>query len=395
MNIAIVGLFEFNPEMGGAERVSVTLAQKLQQYGYGIYFVVLAKSPYAKIYTPVAEQIILPNISDPCCEDNIRCFSDFIIEKKVDVILNQFAHFQYMTNLCIQVKKRTHTKLLSAIHLDPAYNMKLYQAGLPMYYANVYFKRYIKFYIKKMFPFLLKRSMKFYANLYNYLYNESAAVVLLSEHFIPAFQEITGLVDIAKLEAITNPLSFISNEEIYQKEKQLLWVGRFDLDQKRPERLVKIWSYLEDKYSDWKVLFLGDGPSKTHVEKLVRQLGLKNVEFEGFNDPVNAYKKSSIICMTSTFEGFGLVLTEAMQFGTVPIAFDSFENLCDIVDDGVNGYRIKPFDLKMYALRLSDLMSNEELRKKMSENAKRHVFEKFCPDKITSQWINLLNKIKK
>lgn len=393
MKIAITGLFEFNPEMGGAERVSVTLAQKLKQYGYDIYFVALAKSPYLKSYTPVAEQIILPNINDPYCEDNIRCFSNFIIEKKIDVILNQFAHFQYMTNLCIQVKKRTNTKLLSAIHVDPAYNLKVHQADLPMFYARSSFKKYVKFYIKNKIPFMLKRSMKYYANLYRNVYNESVAVILLSEHFKPAFREITGLVDISKLDAITNPLSFSSYEEIYQKEKQLLWVGRFDLDQKRPERLVKIWSYLEDRFPDWNVVFLGDGPCKTGVEKFAMQLGLKNVKFEGYHDPVNAYQKSSILCMTSTFEGFGLVLTEAMQFGTVPVAFDSFDNLCEIIDDEVNGYRIKPFDLKMYASRLSDLMSNEELRNKMSKNAKCHVLEKFCPDTIAAQWTALLNKI--
>ena len=393
MNIVIFGKFEVIPEIGGTERVSASLAKMLIQRGCGVYFVAWQKYPHSKPYTLDVEQIVLPNGNDMCCEENIRCFSDFITEKKIDVILNQYGPFDDFSNLCIIVKERTKTKLLSAIHFDPDFAMKAYRADLSLLEFRYSLLRQIRFYLKRILPFKLNRWMKEYSNAYNRIYKESDAVILLSEHFKPIFKKMTGLDDISKLVAIPNSLSFEVQEESYQKKKQILWIGRFDLAQKRPERMVQIWSYLEKHHSDWNVVFLGDGPCRPMIEKYVKRLVLKNVEFKGFIDPVNEYKKSSIICVTSTYEGFGLILTEAMQFGTVPVAFDSYESLCDIVEEGVNGYRIKPFDSKMFASRLSDLMMNEELRKKMSNNAKQHVLEKFCPDKIAAQWMTLFNKI--
>jgi len=367
----------------------------LKQRGYGVYLVAWQKYSRSKQYTPVAEQIVLPNENDLCCEENIRCFSDFIKEKKIDVILNQFGPFSDFSNICIIVKERTKTKLLSVIHFDPDFAIKVYLADLSLLDFRYFLVRQIRFYLKRMFPYKLKRLMRHFSHTYNRLYSKSDAVVLLSEHFKPTYKKMTGLDDISKLEAIANPLSFEAQEGICIKEKQILWVGRFELMQKRPERMVQIWSYLEKKHPDWKLVFLGDGPCKPEVEQYVKRLGLKNVKFKGFIDPVDEYKKSAILCMTSTYEGFGMTLTEAMQFGAVPVAFESFESLRDIIDDGVNGYRIKPFDLKMFASRLSHLMTDEDLRKNMSDNAKRKVLDKFSPDKIAAQWVTLLNKVYK
>ena len=61
-----------------------------------------------------------------------------------------------------------------------------------------------------------------------------------------------------------------------------------------------------------------------------------------------------IFCMTSNYEGFPMVLLEAMQFGCVPIAFKSFESLDDIIINHNNGYQITPFDIYEYINSLSD-----------------------------------------
>jgi len=245
MNIVIFGKFEVIPEIGGTERVSASLAKMLIQRGYGVYFVAWQKYPQSKPYTLDVKQIILPDESDLYCEENIRCFSDFITENKIDVVLNQYGPFSDFSNFCITVKERTGTKLLSAIHFDPDFVMKAYKADLSLLVFRYSLVRKIRFYLKKIILFKLKRWMKEYSYTYNRIYNESDAVVLLSEHFKPTFKKMTGLDDISKLEAIANPLSFEVKEESYQKQKQILWIGRFCLVQKRPERMVQIWSYLE------------------------------------------------------------------------------------------------------------------------------------------------------
>lgn len=67
------------------------------------------------------------------------------------------------------------------------------------------------------------------------------------------------------------------------------------------------------------------------------KLNLRNIEFKGTQPSEPYYAESSVLCMTSTYEGFPMVLIEAQQYGCVPMAFDSFEAVHDIIEDGENG----------------------------------------------------------
>ncbi len=76
--------------------------------------------------------------------------------------------------------------------------------------------------------------------------------------------------------------------------------------------------------------------------------GIPNIRFVGYQDPLPYQLESSISCMTSLYEGWGMVLTEAMQCGAVPIAFNSFASVTDVIDHGRNGILVKPFSIKQY-----------------------------------------------
>lgn len=97
--------------------------------------------------------------------------------------------------------------------------------------------------------------------------------------------------------------------------------------------------------------------------------------------------------MTSDYEGFGLVLLEAMTYGVVPIVYNSFDSLSDVVNDGVCGLISNKvngqFDLNDFVEKLTSLMNSKEKRNVMSENAKRQV-EKFSPSKIGDLWEKIL-----
>lgn len=95
--------------------------------------------------------------------------------------------------------------------------------------------------------------------------------------------------------------------------------------------------------------------------------------------------------MTSTFEGFGLVLVESMLFGCIPILFNSFASASDIINSGKNGFLIPPFHVKEYTNKLLNLMESPELIKEINNNV-IHSIEKFNLDLIGEQWINLLNE---
>ena len=81
------------------------------------------------------------------------------------------------------------------------------------------------------------------------------------------------------------------------------------------------------------------------------QHGLKRVRFEGRQNPKRYYEEASIFMLTSSFEGWGLTLTEAQQFGCVPLAFYSYASLPDIITDGKNGFMIPYPALEVYQMK--------------------------------------------
>jgi glycosyltransferase involved in cell wall biosynthesis len=95
--------------------------------------------------------------------------------------------------------------------------------------------------------------------------------------------------------------------------------------------------------------------------------------------------------MTSSFEGFGLTLLEAQQMGVVPIVFDSFSALHDIILDGHNGVIIKNNDLQSYKEQLLNLMRNSTYRNNLAKNAIDNSAN-FSKEKIVAIWENLFKE---
>lgn len=155
-------------------------------------------------------------------------------------------------------------------------------------------------------------------------------------------------------------LSFPYEDIEYKKKKQILFCGRFNM-QKNPYRALYAWQKLQDRLSDWKLLMVGDGPLLPRCIEFAKELNLKRVEFVGFQNPQQLYKESPLLWMTSNYEGWGLVLTEAMQYKCVPVAFDSFEAIADIITDGHDGCLVEPFDIKNFAETTLQLVSSRKL----------------------------------
>ena len=96
--------------------------------------------------------------------------------------------------------------------------------------------------------------------------------------------------------------------------------------------------------------------------------------------------------MTSSFEGFGITLTEAQQFGCVPIVQNTYASLTDIIQDGVNGVIIDDSQEERFAQQLAKLMRDSQRRKRMAQEGLKSC-QKFSQEKITQKWIGLFNKL--
>lgn len=195
------------------------------------------------------------------------------------------------------------------------------------------------------------------------------------------------------LHVIHNMLSFESQETSACTEKRVIAVGRLDF-QKKFDRLIDIWALVNKECPDWRLDIFGQGPDKENLQKQIAKLELgDSVSIkEPTRNITKEYLSSSILSMTSTYEGWGLVLTEAMSVGVPCVAYACKCGPRDIIEDGKNGYVIEEGDKEKFAQRLVDLMKNEELRQELGRKAKESS-RKYNVDNIMEQWLALFSKM--
>lgn len=386
MKVAICNVQEFDPTIGGIERVSVSLAECLIKNAVDVIFISCRKSTYNLDYSLPARQLFLPKTDDYCTE-NVNALTQIINDEEIEVIINQNAHSALYNRTCFEAKHNSGVKLISAFHFSPDMRIKGNRNRFNWNFGGI--KENLLNICRDIctrFPFKCI-TMYDQRNMMRKLYKNSDKVILLAEDFLPMYKKISGLKESSKLECINNMLSYPYERKTYKKKKQILFVGRMLFSQKRPDRVLYIWKMLQEQMLDWNVVFVGDGPFLDKLKIISRDLSLKRVQFVGFKNPQQYYQESSILCMTSNHEGWGLVLTEAMQYGCVPIAFDSYESVHDIIINGYNGFIVKPFDLKEFSEKINFLA--ESGISTFSHNAISSV-EKFSPQNIARKWLNVL-----
>lgn len=193
-----------------------------------------------------------------------------------------------------------------------------------------------------------------------------------------------------KIRVIPNPLLH-PTEKQFLKKKQVLYIGRLTAEPKRVDRLLRIWARIEGQIPDWTLQIVGDGEERGKLEALSAKLQLKNVSFNSFQKPEPYYAAASLLCLTSTYEGAPMVISEAQSYGTVPLVFGSVESMYSLIDDDINGLIIPPFDEKVFALELLKLIQDTERLKCLSENALAKVKD-LNVESIGLQWLKLLNE---
>ncbi|MEN3044919.1 MAG: glycosyltransferase family 4 protein [Candidatus Hydrothermales bacterium] len=182
----------------------------------------------------------------------------------------------------------------------------------------------------------------------------------------------------------------------YAKEKKVLFVGRL-VERKGVKYLIEAFKIFSQKYSDYKLCIVGDGPLKNDLFKLTSELKIdEKVNFLGFVDKsvlLKEYLTSSIFVLPAIFdskgdtEGLGVVLIESMYFGT-PVIATSVGGIVDIVIDGYNGFLVKEKDVTGLALAMDRLVSDSTLQEKFVKNAKEFVNKNFS-------WQNIVNSFEK
>jgi glycosyltransferase involved in cell wall biosynthesis len=363
-----------NPNIGGVQRVSDILAKYLMKKGYNVYCLTFLE--HDDSYSPPFNIFSLPD-KEFFSKTNLKYYHNLIKTLKIHVIINHDASNDrsrfFLNTGNLQVKK------ISFYHQDPiqGFNAKPKHFLLKLIYS---ISPKLSIYLR-----ILKRIDRL-----NFLITSSDAIVYLSERFCSDLWDCYRLKS-DKFKVIPNPITTI-NSISAQKLNKIVFVGRLEFEQKRPELALEIWSRLANVFPDWEFIFLGDGIDRLQLENQVLTRNIKNVSFKGFVDPVPYYQEASIICMTSEYEGFGIVLVEAMNVGVVPISFSNWSSIHDIITDKENGILVENDNIEIFTRELKHLISNESFRSQLSINALK-TSRNFDIEVIGPKWIDLIENI--
>lgn len=181
--------------------------------------------------------------------------------------------------------------------------------------------------------------------------------------------------------------------EYNSQSRKILTVGRFGKE-KGYDMLLEVAERIFSADSDWEWHIFGDGETFQEITALSKEKGLEGkLLFHGNSPNVREkYKDYAMLVLTSYREGLPLVLLEGKSSRLPMVSFDISTGPDEIIESGVNGYLIEPYNTELMADKIMELMENDALRKQFSDMA-YHDIEKFGKEDILQKWIALIEKL--
>lgn len=228
------------------------------------------------------------------------------------------------------------------------------------------FKQYVMMWLRKS---LLKKYDRF---------------VVLTEHDRKRWNAKT-------VEVIPNFTNFVEQVPSNLNHKKAICVGRLT-HQKDMPMLIRAWKLVVEEEPEWILDIWGSGNEYESLKSLIGETGLeKHVFLKGTSQRIEAeYNQASLFVLSSRYEGFALVLLEAMNAGLPCVSFD-IPGCNNLISDGDNGIIAKERTTECLAnsiLKYIRLDKEEKLR--MQSNALTTV-AKYSKERVMQMWMQLFD----
>lgn len=375
---------------GGAERVTIDVARYLSSFeGYNIY-VYASRIAEGLMTDDIRQTLVLRKIPTQAIPSRrAKAIEKYILEDGIDVLVQVTKALSGIE----KIKENTGVKTVVACHGEPFWQR----------YAIVYRRQ--KGWVRKLMWTLYNKkryedgtlAMRKAIERTRRDYESCNAYTVLCSAYKPETAKGLGIdPDHSHIYPIENPEYPVASVN-YDKEKMILFCGRFENWSKRIDRLLRIWLKVQDQLTDWRLVLVGNGEDWDRLNQLARKLGLQRVSFEGRrNNVADYYNKASIVALTSETEGWGLALTEAQAHGCICIAFGCTSGIREVLSpDGECGFIVSPFDEDEYAetlLRLTSLSAEQQLAIRKQAVARRLEYR---PEVIAEKWKILFDDLMK
>lgn len=369
---------------GGLEKIVLKLSEYLVKNGFEITILSLKKNN-DKYYYEFDKCIKLDelNVSYIITSDNffVKKFQEKEIKRKIeeelqkylkinkfDVIIGTFYQINEILTKVSGIKRIAweHTHYYG--YVDPKVHYQKVKGKLKLIYHKL-----ITYRIRK------RKYMKL------------DKVIVLTKRDLEIWKK-----DLNNVEFIHNAIAVPNDKKNMDYDltnKTIISVGRLE-EQKGFTYLIDVFEKVFQRKPEWHLNIIGEGSNYNFLKNRIKIKKLENnIKIVKFTNNISEeYKKSSIYISTSIFEGFGLVLTEAMKYGLPIIAFDCYASPRELIINNKNGLLCQNRNINEMARKIIYLIENEEIRKKMSKNAIRES-KKYDMDIIGEEWKKMLKHL--
>ena len=332
----------FDSKSGGVQSVSLSLANEFRNRDYNVFLI--SEVQYDFDPERGINHVVLTNNR----KWSLSLVKELIAENKIELVINQEGLSNRAKKDMLKVFTTNHCRLVSFIHNDP--RAPIYDFTYKLF-KNTNFLDVDLFRNIITFLYFLKHKSS-YRDLVKY----SSKTIVLAESYGLFISDKCDL-PVHKFDVIPNPVKYNCSVNM-EKQDIVLYVGRLNISQKRVDTLLRIWGSVELENSESTLRLIGGGDDSNVLKGQAKNMGLTRVEFLGLKSPEEDYAVSKVLCLTSAFEGFPLVLYEALKFVVVPIVFDTFSSAKDVIIDGYNGRIIKKGDELAFKQAILEVLAN-------------------------------------
>lgn len=363
---------------GGMERVLVNKVTYLVQKLHWDVSIVMTDQKGRPVFYPLPAEVRMTDLGINYSDDN----SKHPVGKIIGYLLKRRTHRKRLTELLMKEKADVVVSLYPS---ESSFIPKIKDGS----------KKVLELHYCKFFRLQYGRS-GLLGWIDRWRTKQDKRIVSRFDKFVVLTKEDQGYWgNLPNIEVIPNAAKFMGNEFSDVLKHRVIAVGRLDY-QKGFDRLIRAWGIIQqhERFKEWQLDIFGQGEWHDMLQQMIVNLGLSDTLH--INKPTNLigkeYAQSSLIVMTSNYEGFGMVLVEAMACGVPAIAFDCKCGPKDIINNNENGILVHNGDIQGLADAMMRLMKDEGLRKRMSEEAKK-VVDTYSEETVMKQWTKLFESL--